>query len=64
MDDELLTAAGFRARYKVKKSRFYELLNEGQLKAVKDGGLTRIRREDAEAWARSLPEYVPRRIGR
>jgi hypothetical protein len=31
----------------------------GQLKAVKIGKLTRIRREDAEAWAANLHSYKP-----
>jgi excisionase family DNA binding protein len=36
----------------------YKLLKAGALKAVKVGSLTRIRREDLEAWLASLQQRV------
>ena len=46
----------FCADYAVGRTRFYELVNGGVLKARKNGKRTVVRREDAEAWASSLPE--------
>ena len=37
----------------------YKILNSGEIKAVKIGKLTFIRRQDSERWAKSLPEYSP-----
>ena len=41
------------------KTRLYEALNSGELKAHKQGSHTIIMRDDLEAWLRSLPEYEP-----
>jgi len=37
------------------RTRVYELINSGELRAVKCGTRTLILRHDAETWARSLP---------
>ena len=43
----------------VGKTRLYEALNSGALKAHKQGSHTIIMRDDLEAWLRSLPDYEP-----
>ena len=43
----------------VGKTRLYEAINGGALKAHKQGSHTFIMRDDLEAWLRSLPEYAP-----
>jgi excisionase family DNA binding protein len=57
MSKELLSPADIDRLYGLKKTRFYELLNSGALRAVKVGSSTFVRREDAEEWARTLPAY-------
>jgi excisionase family DNA binding protein len=47
----------FGAVYGFGTTSVYALLKAGALRAVKVGGLTKIRRDDAEAWAAGL---VPR----
>jgi excisionase family DNA binding protein len=44
----------FGAVYGFGTTSVYALLKVGALRAVKVGGLTKIRREDAEEWASSL----------
>ena len=41
------------------KTRLYEAINSGALKAHKQGAHTIIMHDDLEAWLRSLPEYEP-----
>ena len=43
----------------VGKTRLYEALNSGALKAHKQGAHTMILRDDLLAWLRSLPDYKP-----
>ena len=43
----------------VGKTRLYEALNSGALKAYKQGAHTIIMRDDLLAWLRSLPDYEP-----
>ena len=43
----------------VGKTRLYEALNSGSLKAHKQGAHTIILRDDLLAWLRSLPDYQP-----
>ncbi len=43
----------------VGKTRLYEALNSGALRAHKQGAHTIIMRDDLEAWLRSLPDYKP-----
>jgi hypothetical protein len=63
-DRELYTIAIFCRRYCVGKTRTYELINAGRVKAVKLGARTLIPRASAEAWARSLPAFEPRSTSR
>jgi excisionase family DNA binding protein len=53
----LITINEFCQRYKVSRSLAYRLLSDGRLRAVKVGRLTRIRQEDADAWARGLGAF-------
>ena len=46
----------------VGKTRLYEALNSGALKAHKQGAHTIIMRDDLEAWLRSLPDYKPAQV--
>lgn len=57
---ELLSRADFQRDYGPRKSTFYHLLNRGELKAVKIGRRTFVRRQDAENWAERLKRYEPR----
>jgi excisionase family DNA binding protein len=59
MKHTLLSIRQFCEEYSVSRSSAYRLLCEGELRAVKVGKLTRIRHEDAEAWAAKLQSYKP-----
>ena len=50
----------FCRRYNLGKTFVYELIKDRQLRAVKCGNRTLIRRADAEQWARALPEVGER----
>ncbi len=52
---ELMTVAGFCARYSIGRSSVYREANAGRLKLRKFGAATRISRTDAQQWADSLP---------
>ena len=52
---ELMTVADFCARYRVGKTSLYREAAAGRIALRKFGAATRIAREDAEAWAASLP---------
>jgi excisionase family DNA binding protein len=52
---QLYSIKEFGAVYGLGTTSIYALLKVGALRAVKAGGLTKIRRDDAEAWAESLP---------
>jgi excisionase family DNA binding protein len=54
---ELLTINDFMTRYSISRSQTYRLVNQKKITLLKLGTASRIRREDAEAWAASLPEY-------
>ena len=41
------------------KTKVYEAINSGELRARKKGASTIIMRDDLEAWLRSLPDYKP-----
>lgn len=57
----LLTVDQFCARFNVRRTKFYELLNSGALVArTIDGAMTRIRPADAEAWASNLDIWKPK----
>ena len=57
----LLPIPVFCKQYGISRSTAYRLLASGQLAAVKIGKSTRVRGEDAEAWAASLTAYRPTR---
>ena len=46
----------FMIRYGIGRTKLYELIGIGAVKARKLGSATVILHQDAEAWARSLPE--------
>jgi excisionase family DNA binding protein len=51
----------FGVVYGLGTTSIYGLLKVGALKAVKIGGLTKIRREEAETWAEGLPQRISSR---
>src|SRR5687768_5397515 len=57
MNKPLLSIAGFIDMYGVRRTKVYEMLDKGELRAVKIGRLTRIRAEDAQMWAEGLETY-------
>ena len=59
MTKPLLTVREFCHEYNVSRSLLYRLLRDEQLQAVKVGRLTRIRRQDADAWAQGLTSFRP-----
>ncbi len=63
MNDPLLTIPEFCRAYKISRSLFYRLLRERQIRAVKVGRLTRIRRVDAERWLKDLGAAKPTKLG-
>ena len=52
----LLSIREFGAIYGLGTTSVYGLLKSGALRAVKVGGLTKIRSEDAEAWSSGLQQ--------
>jgi excisionase family DNA binding protein len=56
-ETHLLSLPDFCREFKLSRSYTYRLLRDGALTAVKVGRLSRIRREDAEAWAATLAAY-------
>jgi excisionase family DNA binding protein len=54
LQKQLYSIKEFGAVYGLGTTSVYALLKAGALRAVKVGGLTKIRREDAEEWASSL----------
>jgi excisionase family DNA binding protein len=58
-DGELLTVAEFCRLFRISRTSAYGFLRSGELRAVKIGRGTRIRRADAAAWEARLPAYRP-----
>ena len=54
LEKQLYSIKEFGAVYGVGTTSIYALLKAGVLRAVKIGGLTKIRREDAQAWVAGL----------
>ena len=52
---ELMTLADFRRRYSISNTQTYREIAAGRLRLRKMGTASRIARDDAEAWAASLP---------
>jgi excisionase family DNA binding protein len=52
---QLLSILDFCDENQVSRSKTFDMIRRKILKAVKVGRMTRIRREDAEAWRAALP---------
>lgn len=52
---EMLTVTDFLGRYSISRTSFYREVAANRIRIRKFGSATRIAREDAEAWAASLP---------
>ena len=52
---DLMTVAEFRRRYSISNTQTYREIAAGRLRLRKMGTASRIARDDAEAWAASLP---------
>ena len=59
MTSELLTLTEFCKTANVGKTKAYELINRGEVPAVKLDNKTMIRRSDVENWLSSLQAYQP-----
>jgi hypothetical protein len=57
MKPELYTVSEFLTIFAISRSEFYREVNRGNIRLLKLNSASRIRREDAEAWAASLPTY-------
>lgn len=55
-----LTVNKFLECYPMARSTFYRLVSDGQLKITKFGRASRIRIDEAEEWARTLPTFCGR----
>jgi excisionase family DNA binding protein len=53
-----LTVKEFCERYAISRTTFYRQRAAGHLRVMKIGSATRIRFEDAEAWAEQMLETV------
>lgn len=53
---ELMTIRDFQERYSVSRSTVYRLSERNEITFIKIGRAVRIRRHEAEDWARSLGE--------
>lgn len=51
-----LTLEEFMAAYGIRRTKTYEEINSGRLRARRAGGRTIIASEDAEAWLAALPD--------
>ena len=58
-DDGNFTIRGFRDWAQVGQTKTYELINAGQIDALKAGGKTLITKASAKAWRASLPRIAP-----
>lgn len=52
------TIAEFSSTYRVCRTKTYELIKQGALRAVKAGARTLILKAEAERWAKSLPALI------
>lgn len=57
MTKELLTIGDFCEATSLGRTHVYELLKRGEVKAIKIGRRTFIRREDVQKWISSLTSY-------
>lgn len=54
---KLLRIPEFLDVYSISRTAFYREVSAGRLTLTKIGNASRIRAEDAEAWAASLPKW-------
>jgi excisionase family DNA binding protein len=52
---QAFTVREFCAAYRISRDSFYSEVRRGQLRAIKLGKKTLVRKADAEAWSASLP---------
>lgn len=57
MDDKLLNVDQAVEALGIGKTKFYELLRVGEIRASKIGKALRVRRSELERFIESLPEY-------
>ena len=65
MPSSMLSIPEFCREFSISRSHVYTLLTSGDLKAVKIGRFTRIRREDAHKWIdkrKELKPWLPRKL--
>jgi predicted DNA-binding transcriptional regulator AlpA len=55
------TVSEFLEAFGLGRTKFYELVNAGQLKARKNGTKTVVLAADAQAWLDSLPAVEPKK---
>ena len=55
------TVAEFLEAYGLGRTKFYELVHSGAIKARKNGQRTVVLAADAQAWLNSLPAVEPRK---
>lgn len=55
----MLSISEFSESYGPGRTKIYELLATGDLRAVKVGGRTLIPAEEAERWKKALPKWDP-----
>ena len=55
IQSHLMTVADFLRVYSVSRTTFYREVAAGRIRLLKLGTASRIRTEDAERWAASLP---------
>ena len=63
MIPELLTLDEFCRVTNTGKTKAYQEINAGRLKAIKHGRCTRISREALHEWIKSLPDYKEQSAG-
>ena len=54
------TVNEFLAAFGVGRTRFYELVNSGAIKALKNGARTIVLGADAQTWLDTLPAVEPK----
>ncbi|WP_415007839.1 helix-turn-helix domain-containing protein [Aestuariivirga sp.] len=58
----LISVAAAIARLNCGRTRFYEIVNSGQLPMVKCGRRSFVRSDDLDTYISCLPPYVPVRV--
>lgn len=61
VEKNVLTIAEFGKIYGIGKTRTYEEINSGRLRAIKIGRRTFVTVEDAEAWLKACPAFVSKK---